>query len=206
LADAAALTSSIQTKELKHAYGIVAFMEGSGLGVDYWRDELAQQSGAGPGPSATPEPGDVIEIHSEDDEMREILRLSYHEHYGSPPPSDPSDSRHGKKRVKRQGSPIVIEDDDDDKDDNMDLYSLPHPRNGNRSSMKRPLSANDELNTSFTKDENWSTEHDMAGPSSQQNNTRSQFSGATTLDQFLSRSSLGQRSSAPTSDAIDSDM
>jgi hypothetical protein len=205
LADAAALASSIQTEELKHAYGIVAFMKESGLGVDYWRDELAQQSGAGPGSSATPEPEDVIEIDSEDDEMREILRLSYEEHYGSPPPSGPSDSRHGKKRVKRQGSPIVIEDDED-KDNNMDLYSLPHPRKGDKSSMKRPLSANDELTDSYTRDENRSTEHNMASPSSQQNNARSQFSGATTLDQFLSRSSLGQRSSAPTSDAIDSDM
>jgi hypothetical protein len=181
-------------------------MKESGLGIDYWRDELAQQSATGQESNSTPEPEDFQDDDPEnDDELKEILRMSYQEHYGSSPPSSPSRHRSGNKRVKQQSSEIAF-DEDENEDDDMDLYSLPRPKNRNRSSTKRPISANDELPGIYTRNESSSTEHSTAGPSSHQNNNRSQFSGATTLDQILGRSSLGQRSSAPTSDAIEGDM
>jgi hypothetical protein len=206
LADAAALAASAQTGELQHAYGTVTFMKEAGLGIDYWRGELGEQPGAHVASSSTPEPEEFQDDDLEnDEELKEILRMSYQEHYGSSPPSGPSKHRPGNKRVKRQSSTITF-DDDENKDDNMDLYSLPCPRNRNKPSMKRSLSANDELPASYTGNENSLTEHSTAGQSSQQNNNRSQFLGATTLDQILGRSSLGQRSSTPTSDAIEGDM
>jgi hypothetical protein len=129
-------------------------------------------------------------------------------------PSGSAASRSVSKRSKRQSSFIL--DDDENEDSNLDLYSFPLSRKRTTSPSKRPRPSHpvddfesisdDESPGNSARRKFSSTEESNEDSQSQETIARSQFSGRTTLDQILGQSSLGQRSSAPTSDAIEGDM
>jgi hypothetical protein len=193
-----------QSEEQRQAWDEAGQLKGAEAGLEYWRKEVNKQIGSETSQSLDQyskfDPEELVSDEEEKDEqLAEAIRISLETHRREstnlPTPSSSPPQRNWRRSP--QGA-ITIDSDEDS------LYASPPKRPCFSPKRVRPSRPRDDVTSSLpntrkrTRDE--SPELD---PSSQQTKYRPALSG---LDQLLGRSSLSQRSTAPTSDAIEGDM
>lgn len=193
----------------------VEFWQEVGADLDMIKEEVERQL------RETELEMDLDGFEHPDTELEEALRRSQEEwscgpsSRGIPTPSS-SPPKASRRRSDRED---VIMVDDSDEDD-QDLYSYPLPRvrasppprrsrtpqlhNGVHDMQLTTSNDEDRLKKRSNKS---SSKADRSKPILEaKSKTPSQMLGASGIDQILSRGSLGQRSSVPTSDMIDGDL
>ncbi|KAH3917940.1 hypothetical protein HBI56_178370 [Parastagonospora nodorum] len=207
-----------RTSQLSYARETANFWTGAGVGLDFWREAVRNQSKTGnmyANPYMDYPPADPNSDEEELDlDMKEALQLSREQHYGSDPSSSKPSFPTTVHSRRRTSSDVIVIDSDDE-----ELYSRP-PRKRLHYSPKRarPSRICEDLDmTLLSSPEDKRARHRQArsaSPSTEidgidveipQRDTRP-FSGAMSLDQLLRSSRLNQRAPAPVSDAIDGDI
>jgi hypothetical protein len=189
-----------QSEEQRQAWDEAGQLKGAEAGLEYWRKEVNKQIGSETSQSLDQYPEELVGDEEEKDEqLAEAIRISLETHRREstnlPTPSSSPPQRNWRRSPQ---SAITIDSDEDS------LYASPPKRPCFSPERVRPSRQRDDVTSSLPNTrKRIRDESPELDPSSQQTKYRPALSG---LDQLLGRSSLSQRSTAPTSDAIEGDM